>query len=652
MKRKILLIEPDYENKYPPIGLMKISTYHKLLGDRVQFFKGNVNDLVINGRSNDTIKSLKKLDARIKWELHKPDLIKYFKCRKETELRKFINQFRVQLRKPLKKILKEHSSSKPSQQYNRVYVTTLFTFYWRVTVKAIKQAKNLVTDEHDLHVGGVMASLLKGEIKEATGVEPFSGLLDKPGVLDANDLIVDDLPLDYSILEEINYEYPTGSAYITFMTKGCTRKCAFCSVPILEPEYKNKIPTIDKFNGIKESFGEQRHLLLMDNNVLASPRFEEIVDEIIQMGFYKGAKYLQPNLLDITIRNLRSGVNDVGYKRKAIKLLTNFAHKLQGKRKMLVDETLATYNICNNPDVKKSIIYKVYKILGPIYEEKRYKGEVDRYVDFNQGIDARYVNDKNMSLISKININPLRIAFDFIGMREQYINAVTLAHKYHITQLSNYLLYNFKDKPEDLYERLRINVELNKKFGLRIFSFPMKYIPLFGEDAKSRKYIGPNWNKKFIRAIQSILNATKGIVAPGPKYFDMAFGKNLEEFWELLYMPETFIIYRNKFAEAGLTEDWRQKFNSLNDEETRVAKTLIEKCDFTNIMALSINSKVSQVLKYYTINEKALSSVDVSREKLAAKFNKLIEKDLFINLTLTYDFEGSRKDNTDILSIV
>ena len=166
-------------------------------------------------------------------------------------------------------------------KWDRVFVTTLFTFYWKKTIETIEAAKYLVKDLNELNVGGVMASLLTEEIEKETGIKPFKGILDKPGMLDVdNDIIIDDLPLDYSILDEIDYKYPTGSAYFTFMTKGCTRKCSFCSVPILEPTYKPKINTIDKFKEIKDRFGEQQNLLLMDNNVLASPQFVEIIDEI------------------------------------------------------------------------------------------------------------------------------------------------------------------------------------------------------------------------------------------------------------------------------------------------------------------------------------------------------------------------------------
>src|ERR1019366_1846308 len=40
--KKILLIEPGYKNKYPPLGLMKIAQYHGPNGkrDNVKFIKG------------------------------------------------------------------------------------------------------------------------------------------------------------------------------------------------------------------------------------------------------------------------------------------------------------------------------------------------------------------------------------------------------------------------------------------------------------------------------------------------------------------------------------------------------------------------------------------------------------------------------------
>ena len=41
-----------------------------------------------------------------------------------------------------------------------------------------------------------MASLLTNEIKEEVGIEPIAGLLDKPGQLDDNDIIIDDLVPD------------------------------------------------------------------------------------------------------------------------------------------------------------------------------------------------------------------------------------------------------------------------------------------------------------------------------------------------------------------------------------------------------------------------------------------------------------------------
>ena len=70
--RNILLLEPNYKNKYPPIGLMKIATYHRMLGDNVVFFKGDLNDFVVNQLFLDCIAKLNKIDTSIKWNLKAP----------------------------------------------------------------------------------------------------------------------------------------------------------------------------------------------------------------------------------------------------------------------------------------------------------------------------------------------------------------------------------------------------------------------------------------------------------------------------------------------------------------------------------------------------------------------------------------------------
>jgi hypothetical protein len=507
-----------------------------------------------------------------------------------------------------------------------------------------------------LLVGGVMASLLTKEIEIETGIKPTTGLLDQPGILDdtpkARELIIDNLPLDYSILDEIDYKYPTDSAYFTFMTKGCTRKCAFCSVPKLEPTYKPKIETIDKFWEIKTHFGEQQNLLLMDNNVLASPKFPEIIQEIKDMGFVNGATYIEPNQLKIAILNLRSGYNDRAYVKRSFKLIHVLLSRLRGKSKQEFYNLLEEFELLHLDTTTKENLLKANKLIAPYYEKHRPKIPKQRYVDFNQGTDARYVTDELMKLMSEIPIKPLRIAFDYVGLKNTYIAAVELAAKYGIKELSNYILYNFNDSPHDLYERLKINVELGERLGIHIYSFPMKYIPLFGEEAKDREFVGKKWNKKFIRAIQSILNVTKGIVAPGRSFFEKAFGKNIDEFYDLLFMPETYIVYRYLFERAlKYTPIWKSEYESLTSEERIEAQQVIIGNDFTNLPIKTNNLRVQNFLRHYTVPRGSIERNDPEYRKLKLKFEKMIKNNRHHNLTLTYDFEATtaRKKHSAVI---
>ena len=41
----VLLVEPGYRNKYPPLGLMKLAAFHRQRGDRVTFHKHGFGEL-------------------------------------------------------------------------------------------------------------------------------------------------------------------------------------------------------------------------------------------------------------------------------------------------------------------------------------------------------------------------------------------------------------------------------------------------------------------------------------------------------------------------------------------------------------------------------------------------------------------------------
>lgn len=616
-RKKVLLIEPNYANKFPPIGLMKISTYYRNLGNwDVVFFKGDLTTFVIERIADKCIAELELIDNSIDWGIRKDRVFDYIKTRKHEALDSIgveDSNFELLIRGKLddyknyywKGIWKLHP------EWDRVCVTTLFTFYWDITVETIIFAKQLVKKPKDLNVGGVLASIQPDKLYEATGVKPSVGVLNKPGVFDKGDTqIIDELPLDYSILDEIDYKYPMSNAFYGYMSRGCIRHCPFCAVPTLEPVYTPYISLTDRINGIRERYGDQKDLLLMDNNVLASERFEDIINEIKACGFERGAKFAQPNMLEISVRNLRDGWNDRAYIRKTQSLMSEFYESLSNK-----DESFEVYKILEKYHIKKLITSKKENLLAaygeikPYYDKHFYKGLKQRYVDFNQGVDARLFTAEKARLLASIAIRPLRIAFDDIKTRPAYEKAVRWSVAAGIKDFSNYLLYNFKDEPIDLYQRLKINVELCEELGVNIYSFPMKYHPLHGENSHDRDYIGVHWNRKYIRAIQAILNSTKGKVGKGVEFFGEAFGHSEEEYYELLEMPETFILYRFFFKwldekNGRGTEHWRalwQKCRTkLTETEWKDVLSIIHTNVFNEEIILDYtNGEVGDLLRCY-----------------------------------------------------
>ena len=189
--------------------------------------------------------------------------------------------------------------------------------------------------------------------------------------------------------------------------------------------------------------------------------------------------------------------------------------------------------------------------------------------------------------------------------------------------MSNYLLYNFEDTPDELYYRMKINVDLCHELNVKIYSFPMKYHPIRDvEYFNNRDYIGKHWNRKFIRTVQCVLNSTKGKVGANKAFFEQAFGKDIDEFHKLLWMPEDFIFFRSKYdAEFrsrlavmypdkyadkindgnDLANEWWQAFCSLSEKKLELAKSIIAINHFDEGCYSCTDKEVLSVLKYYTI---------------------------------------------------
>ena len=153
----------------------------------------------------------------------------------------------------------------------------------------------------------------------------------------------------------------------------------------------------------------------------------------------------------------------------------------------------------------------------------------------------------------------MRIAFDHMGVRKPYEKSVHMAADNDITSLSNYMLYNFMDTPEDLYERMHVNIHLNEERGIRIWSFPMRYQPV---QLKDRSHVGKNWNRYYLRSFQIMLQATRGVVSGNPSFFRRAYGEDQDEFLHLLSLPHAFIFHRDYFEnEEGRSQ--RDEYEAL-----------------------------------------------------------------------------------------
>jgi len=149
-------------------------------------------------------------------------------------------------------------ASRPSA----IYITSLFTWDLKKVIESVQFYADRFPGG-EIRVGGIAASLLPDYVKKHTGISPHIGLIDG----------AEHCAPDYSLSfkRKIN-------ASITFASRGCPRRCRFCSVRLHEPEF---VVREDWERDVSE---ELPRIIFWDNNWLASPNFLRDCEKIKKLG--------------------------------------------------------------------------------------------------------------------------------------------------------------------------------------------------------------------------------------------------------------------------------------------------------------------------------------------------------------------------------
>jgi len=272
------------------------------------------------------------------------------------------------------------------QEPDIIYITSLWTWAWKPVWKAIWFYSKYFP-EAEIWLGGLYASLMP-EHAALSGIRPdhiLRGVFDK----------VEDLLPDYNLVPEWNKKV---GASIIFSSRGCIRQCPYCAVPRLEG-YLNSTKSSVKHL----IWPDHKKVIFFDNNFLANPNWERIVDEI---------------------------------------------------------------------------------------------EELDLAVDFNQGLDARLINEDVVRRLTKLKIELIRLSYDYRGMREHVKKAIRLfnAHGIDGRRILVYALYNFTDSPQDFFERMKDILTWGA------VCYPMRYQPL--NTLRKNSFIAPKWDPVRLEAVQ------------------------------------------------------------------------------------------------------------------------------------------------------
>ena len=95
-------------------------------------------------------------------------------------------------------------------------------------------------------------------------------------------------------------------------------------------------------------------------------------------------------------------------------------NRLKKEKEQYIYNLLEENQLLSIHTTTKENLLKIAPEIVPLYTKYFRKMPKQRYIDFNQGVDARLFDEEKENVLGKINIRPLRIAFDNWNDREYY----------------------------------------------------------------------------------------------------------------------------------------------------------------------------------------------------------------------------------------
>ena len=203
-------------------------------------------------------------------------------------------------------------------------------------------------------------------------------------------------------------------------------------------------------------------------------------------------------------------------------------------------------------------------------------------VDFNQGLDARLIDDDVARKLRELRVDPIRLAYDIPSERVAVEAAIDSLHAagFNRRRIIVYTLYNFTDTPEEFRQRVTDLVSWGS------VSYPMRYEPL--NSLTKNRYISPHWTAEQLEMV-AVARRVIGAGGAFPPYKAL-----VEKMQRATTFKEAFRLRgpkrrRRRVEVAGTVEDatpnlssCRTEFRDLfNDPATLRSRVKCDNCRTT-----------------------------------------------------------------------